>query len=392
MENNPETRQLFISIIEQQSAADGINGRYYNVSRLDHNAGQGNFSLVFKADDRSSGKQVALKFFNPLENDEYRSRCFNRESDILGSLCGQPNIIQLVEPKSEYVILMTHQPTGIVWPLTLGFISTDLASSNIKQYIYETGTKPLISLVFFREMCKGVQRIHAQQVRHRDLKPANFFIVGRRNICLGDFGSSRSFGSSEQALAENYPVPTWRGEIFYTAPEMFGLTAEDTESFRRADIYSLGAILFEMFTKQQLYPYIFNVRFNSRILEIIRYGVGAIPLAGERLKQIVRQIVRDVRLPEIYDFDIDVPVVIRERLSRLYKGMANLDHEKRICDFQVVLREVDRCIEVLLNRAKYERWIELRKLWNERHKQRIEERQSKQLHYQAQYIGEVMNE
>jgi serine/threonine protein kinase len=376
MENNLDRRQIFISIIEQHSATNGINGRYYNVSRLDHDAGQGSFSLVFKADDNSGGKRVALKFFNPLERDEYRRQCFCRESDILESLRGQPNIIQLVEPKSEYAIIMTHQPTGIVWPLTLEFISTDLADSNINQYVYETDTKPLISLLYFREMCKGVQRIHACQIRHRDLKPGNFFIVGRGNICLGDFGSSRSFEPGGQALIENYPVPMWRGETFYTAPEMFGLTPEDAEAFRRADIYSLGAILFEMFTKQLLYPYIFDERFRSQISEIIRYGAGNLPFAGERLRQTVGQIVRDVRLPEIYDFDNDVPVIICKRLNRLYKGMTNLDHRKRICDFQVIFGEVDRCIEVLQNRAKYERLLELKRLWSERRKQRIDKRQS----------------
>jgi len=370
MENNLDSRQLFISIIEQQSATDGINGRYHNVSRLDHNAGQGHFSLVFKADDNSSGKQVALKFFNPLENDEYRRRCFYRESDILGSLCGQPNIIQLIEPKCEYVIRMTHQPTGIVWPLTLEFISTELANSNIKQYIYETDTQPLISLVYFREMCKSVQRIHANQIRHRDLKPDNFFIVGRGNVCLGDFGSARHFGGNALPLSDSYPVPSWRGEIFYTAPEMFGLTAENSESFRRADIYSLGALLFEMFTKQPLYLYVFNERFYSHISQIINQGVTISPLVGEGLAQIVAELVRDVRLPEIYDLDNDVPLVIRDRLNRIYKEMGNLNHQKRKCDFQYVFGEVNRCIEVLQNRKKYERWIELRKLWNERRKQR----------------------
>ncbi len=378
MENNPESRRLFISIIEQQSATDGINGRYYNVNRIDDDGGEGKSSLVFRAYDQCGGKQVALKFFNPLGNDEYRRRCFYRESDILESLLGQPNIIQLVEPRCQYIISMTHPPTGIVWPLTFEFISTDLAMSNIKRYIYETETQPLKSLVYFREMCKGIQRIHTRGIRHRDLKPDNFFIIGRRNICLGDFGSSRSFGSSGQALAENYPVPTWRGELFYTAPEMLGLTAEDAESFRRADVYSLGASLFEMFTKQKLYNYVFDERFNSQLLEITEYGQGAPPLAGERLKQIVTQIVRDVRLPEIYDFDTDVPIVIRERLNSLCKGMANLDHRKRICDFEVVFREVNRCIEILENRAKYERWMELRRLWNERRRQRIEKRQSRQ--------------
>jgi len=378
MEIKLEQRQLFISIIEQQSARDGINGRYFNASRIDDNAGEGHFSLVFKADDRSDGKPVALKFFNPLETDEYRRRCFHRESDILKSLRGQPNIIQLIEPKEDCIIKLTHAPTGMEVPIPFEFISTDLAQSNIKRYIYETDTKPLKSLVYFREMCKGVQRIHAKQICHRDLKPDNFFIIGRGDICLGDFGSSRCFGSSGQALVEIYPVPHWRGELVYTAPEMFGLTTEDGESFRRADIYSLGASLFEMFTKQKLYPYVFDERFGIQIMEVTRYAVDNLPLAGERLGQIVTQLVRDVRLPDIYDFDTDVPIVIRRILNSLYKGMASLDCKSRICDFQVVFREINRCIEILHDRAKYERWMELSRLWHERRRQRIAERQSKQ--------------
>lgn len=387
MESNPDSKQALISIIEQQSTSVGINGRYHNASRVDDNAGQGNFSLVFKADDQSIGKQVALKFFNPLGNDEYRRRCFYRESDILESLRGQPNIIQLVEPRSSCIIAVTHQPTGVVLPLTFEFISTDLASSDVKRYIYETETQPLTSLVYFREMCKGVHRIHARQICHRDLKPDNFFIVGRRDIRLGDFGSSRCFGSGGQALAETYSPPAWRGELAYTAPEMLGLTAEDAESFRRADIYSLGASLFEMLTRQKLSNYVFDERFVSQISEIARYGQGAPPLAAERLRQIVDQIIRDVRLPEIYDFDADVPIVIHERLNRLYQGMASLDYRRRICDFEVVFREVNRCIEMLENRAKYERWAKLMELWSERRRQRIEKRQSRQFQWQARYAA-----
>jgi serine/threonine protein kinase len=394
MDKDSESRQLFISIIERQSAADGINGRYYDVCRLDGNAGHGNFSLLFKANDRSSGSRVALKFFHPLERDEYRIKCFRRESVILQSLCGQPNILRLVEPRSEYVIRMTHQPTGLEWPLTLEFMTTELADGNIEQYIYEMETAPMKNLLYFREMCKAVQRIHANGIRHRDLKPDNFFIIGRNRICLGDFGSARCFGLGEQPLEENYLPPFWRGHIFYTAPETFGLVAENPESFRRADIYSLGTILFEMFTKQKLFPYVYDERFYAQIAEILNNRSTGSPFAGERLAETVKATVRDVRLPEIYDFGNNVPTIIVERLNRLYKDMANLNYEKRVCDFQVIFKEVDRCVEVLGNQKKYERWIALRKLWNERRKQNAEKGQSDVLasNMKNKTDGEATNE
>jgi len=371
MSTEPNLREVFISIIEQHSANTGINGRYHNATRIDNDAGQGKFSLVFKASDIKTGNWVALKFFNPIKNDDlYRRLCFCRESEILQLLCGQPNIIKLVEARSQCVISIPL-PTGQNFPLQLEFIAMELAHSNVKQYIYEGKPNVLKSLVYFREMCKAVQRVHANQIRHRDLKLDQFFIIGRGNISLGDFGSARFFGGSALPLSDTYPAPFWRGETFYTAPEMFGLVTEDSESFRRADIYCLGAILFEMFAKQQLYPYVFNERFNSQILQIMHYGATGSLLVGESLAQTVRELVRDVRLPEIYDFNNDVPLVIRERLNRLCKGMANLDHNKRKCDFQDVFSEINRCIEVLQNRRKYERWIELRKLWNERRKQHL---------------------
>ena len=70
MENPNE---IFIKLIESQEI---ISDRYKNIRRIDPNAGDGFFSLVFTADDSSAkkGRKVALKFFNPLHStDQYRS-------------------------------------------------------------------------------------------------------------------------------------------------------------------------------------------------------------------------------------------------------------------------------------------------------------------------------
>jgi hypothetical protein len=149
-----------------------------------------------------------------------------------------------------------------------------------------------------------------------------------------------------------------------------------------------------MFTKQKLFPYVYDERFYAQIAEILNNRSTGSPFAGERLAETVKATVRDVRLPEIYDFGNNVPTIIVERLNRLYKDMANLNYEKRVCDFQVIFKEVDRCVEVLGNQKKYERWIALRKLWNERRKQNAEKGQSDVLasNMKNKTDGEATNE
>jgi len=363
--NHAKARESYISIIERQSS---VNGRYENINRISPSAGDGNFSLVFKADDKVGKKKVALKFYNPLERDEYRERCFDRESRILEKLRGQRDILQLVEPRSELTIELVDQATSIPLIIKLPFLVTDLAMSNVKHYIYDEATQSIKSLLYFRSMCRAVQRIHAAQICHRDLKPDNFFMVEHGNVCLGDFGSARPLDGAEPAILTKYYF--WRGDRRYTAPEMFAAMDENVNLFYYADMFSLGAILFEMFTKNNLLTLVFDAGYQLELLQTFQL----IPETRrhQMFSELVGEIAKRRRLPDIDDFNNPIPKSIQTRLNSLYKGLAHLDYRHRIDSFQVVFTEVDRCINVLRNEDWYQRLAELRRKWQERHKQRKE--------------------
>ena len=82
-----DPREAWIRIIESQ---ESMANRFYEIKRIDPVAGDGSFSLVFTALDKTRRKprRVCLKFLDPLVGDEYRRYCFHREADILKDLAG----------------------------------------------------------------------------------------------------------------------------------------------------------------------------------------------------------------------------------------------------------------------------------------------------------------
>lgn len=356
-------RQNYIAVVEKQPS---IAGRYVDVQRICPRAGSGAYSLVFKAHDLMTNKPVALKFYNPLRTgDDYRKSCFDRESRILERLRGQRDILQLLEPKSELVLQLVDNATGMKIPVTLPFLVTDLARSNVKEHIYQADKLPLASLTIFRGMCRAVQRIHRKEICHRDLKPDNFFLLRLGGLCLGDFGSARLLDGSEPPLMPNYYF--WRGDRRYTAPEMFAALDRDVQLFYHADMFSLGATLFEMFTKHNLVTLIFDASFHRDLLEHFQL------IQPDRRLSIYSELASSLaqrrQLPDIDDFGVPIPQCIRERLNRLYKGLANLDYRHRICGFDIVFTEIQRCVDILGNEAKYRRLMEIKGKWEDRRKQ-----------------------
>lgn len=254
-QNRQSQQESYIKLIESQKI---ICDRYVDICRIDENAGDGNFSLVFKAKDIQNKKRwVVLKFFNPLQiGDSYRFECFHRESEILKDLRGQYNILPLIQEKTALNFLLETKD-GLPFSLNLVFYSSELGRFNITNYIYNQKTDYLTNILFFREMCKAVQRIHKKKIIHRDLKPGNFLVYNKRCVCLSDFGTARYSRPKGTPIRNHYAAPV--GDIRYVAPELLfgGLHFSDHHSFC-ADIYSLGAILFELFTKTILSDYIFK--------------------------------------------------------------------------------------------------------------------------------------
>ena len=100
----------------------------------------------------------------------------------------------------------------------------------------------------------GLQHIHDQGFMHRDLKPSNIFIGQDDRAKIGDFGFARNYivpvtneadGSSPTSKKAGVCFSKNLGTTLYVAPEVRDTTSYD----RRADLYSLGMIIFEMFHK-----------------------------------------------------------------------------------------------------------------------------------------------
>lgn len=354
-QSSQEAKENFITIIESQKI---ICDRYTDICRIDKDAGDGSFSLVFKAKDGNSHinplkqKQVALKFFNPACADQYRQDCFNRESDILRDLKGQSNILPLIQDKTNFQITLEYN--GMQLPYTFMFYSSELALNNIRNYIYNNETKALTNIIFFREICKAVQRIHNKGICHRDLKPGNFLVYGDSYVCLSDFGTARYLGQKGGHIRDYdyYGAPP--GDMRYTAPELLcGLHFSDEHSLY-ADIYSLGTILFELFAKTILSQNIFR---GNEMMEILAYFHQTDQKDRiEIFDSFIEGFAKDKKLPSIILFDDTIPKVIVHEVDSLYQSLAALDYRNRLRDFQRIFLKINICEKVIKNRFKIEKW------------------------------------
>jgi len=340
-----DPKAAWIKLIESQEC---INNRYKDIERIDPNAGDGKFSLVFTATDNEikRHKRVVLKFLNPLEGDRYRQQCFHREADILKDLNGQKNILPLIQEKTRFELIIN----GITFPLY--FYSSYLARFNVRYYIYNGSTNYLTNILFFREMCKAVQRIHNKRICHRDLKPGNFLVYGKRYVCLSDFGTARYFGSKADPILSYYPYPV--GDMRYTAPELLcGLYFSDYYNYY-ADIYSLGLILFELFTKVQLGSEIFR---NPERMDLISH-FRLVPERNriEVFDESIESFAKAKDLFSVRMYDDSIPKAIAQEIDKLYQGMVCLDYRKREVDFQRIFLRINICEKVIRNFKKYEKW------------------------------------
>lgn len=110
--------------------------------------------------------------------------------------------------------------------------------------IFTMGDKKRLNL--FLDIVSGLQYIHDNGIMHRDLKPSNIFIDKDNRAKIGDFGFARKYRISHaDKTSENESFSKNLGTDLYIAPEVKNSTVYDN----KADIYSLGMILFEMFYK-----------------------------------------------------------------------------------------------------------------------------------------------
>jgi serine/threonine protein kinase len=346
--SNPH-REALLQFVE---GCPDIEGRFTNFRRLDPEGGGGAFSLVFTADDtQNSAERVVVKVFNPTVADPYRVACFQRESDVLQKLLGQKDIIRLIAPASTFTV-MVGTSGGLQVPYPFKYYVVEYAEANVQDLFLAGAVDPITTLEIFRAMCRAVQRIHSRRIAHRDLKPDNFLVMEDSGIRLGDFGTACLLDGSSPRLATSYTGAP--GHTYYAAPEMIaGLYEVDPELAYGADIYALGAILFEMLSGQGLGVLMLDPAFWATLAPLRAHQPGR---RRQAFDHAVDQLVALHPLPPIGHYAASVPGSVAPRLDRLYMALAHLDYRRRLRKFDSIFNEISSCLIILRNEAAYRRW------------------------------------
>lgn len=344
--------QLTQSFIQSVELSSDIGGRFVDLRRI----GDGAFSIVFSANDRTARRRVAVKFLRPLvpNTDPYRASCFHREAVILWDLTGQPDIITCLVPEADFPLPVSIG--GVSVSLPVPYYAMELGSGSVAEAIALGGWEAERTLLAFGAMCRAVQRIHARGIVHRDLKPDNFITMPNRDVKLSDFGTARRL--DEAPLETDYKI--WPGDKRHTAPEMFALLHdEDPRIAVLSDMFSLGTILFELFTGTKLGLQLFDQAFANDLAYVMTQ------VRREERQRIFDQLIPTIvdahPLPLISDFGSPVPAPIAGRVERLYRDMTALDYRKRLCEFSTVFHEIERCLTVARRQEAYFRLQEFRR-------------------------------
>jgi serine/threonine protein kinase/tetratricopeptide (TPR) repeat protein len=187
--------------------------------------GEGGMGVVYKAEDTKLKRTVALKFLSPqaLGSEEEKSR-FIHEAQAAASL-NHSNICTVHE---------IDEAEG------QGFIAMEyVEGESLKDKIEAGPMKIDDALSVAIQMAGGLQEAHEKGIVHRDIKPANVMISAKGQVKIMDFGLAKS----ARAVAVTQ-TGTTLGTVAYMSPEQSRGEAVD----QRTDLWSLGAVLYEMVT------------------------------------------------------------------------------------------------------------------------------------------------
>ena len=201
--------------------------------------GRGRLGCVYLGQDPVIGRAVALKTLNPelpqFEKNRY-SQEFINEARAAGSL-SHPNIVTIYDACHE---------NGTVYVAMEYLEGAEL--SHLLEQGHSFSTDEVASIAW--KIADALSHAHKRQVIHRDIKPANIFMVGNNQPKLVDFGISRfPHRLTDGVIESDSPATIWSGAgILGTPNYMSPQQALGNPVDARTDIYSLGAVMYEMLT------------------------------------------------------------------------------------------------------------------------------------------------
>lgn len=225
--------------------------------------GRGGMGVVYKARQRSLGRTVALKLLAPERgHDPAFAARFAREAQALAKL-SHPNIVTIHDSGQAggYCFLLMEFVDGV----------------NLRQAMQAGRFTPDQALAIVPPVCEALQYAHSRGLVHRDIKPENLLLDKEGQVKIADFGIAKMLDAEDPdptGMTESQPAGTPR----YMAPEQRD-AARRTD--HRADIYSLGVVLYELLTGEapgeRFVPPSRRVQIDVRLDEIVLRALEAEP-------------------------------------------------------------------------------------------------------------------
>ena len=256
--------------------------------------GAGGMGEVYRAKDQTLEREVALKILPPaLVQSEERVRRFVLEAKSASSL-SHPHIVTIYEIGHDRVRAGDGAPEPDTSPLH--YISMELVSGKtLAAKIHQEKTDLKTLLGWLAQAGEGLAKAHAAGIVHRDLKPGNIMVSQDGYAKVLDFGlaklTERKASDPDLTTAPTLAVdPTSEGAVLgtvgYMAPEQVQGRAVD----HRADIFSFGAILYEVATRQRPFAADSNVETMHRILHDVPAPIEQLnPEAPAELRRLIRR-------------------------------------------------------------------------------------------------------
>jgi len=206
-------------------------GRHFPQLDILEMIGIGGMGVVYKARQPNLDRIVALKILSPDAGaDPAFSKRFAQEARSLARL-NHPNIVSVYD-------------FGLAGPYYY-FVMEYVDGVNLREMTDARKLEPREALAIIPKICDALQYAHDEGVVHRDIKPENILVDKKGRVKIADFGIAKILAQNSGPTTRLTGPQSVMGTPHYMAPEQF---ERPLEVDHRADIYSLGVVLYEMLT------------------------------------------------------------------------------------------------------------------------------------------------